>query len=105
MPYFRVLFPLRMNRAKAMVTMSLNDDSSTQATIKALEWAIKKPTLATSHKTVVTASGQPHNGLCPVQVALAVNKNATAMVVIKPQSISWACQNGPAKGPVSIDGR
>src|SRR3546814_16926512 len=61
----------------------------------------KKPRRATTHSRHKTPSGQPCNGLIPVQVALEVSKNPTAMVMMKPHSISWACQNTPNSGPSS----
>src|SRR5690606_18343464 len=54
--------------------------------------------------SVVTASGPPFIGLKPVQVALAVRRKPTAMVAIKPQSISCACQATAKKGAGTMEG-
>ena len=52
-----------------------------------------------------TASARPLMGVMPVQVAPAVNRKPTAMVMMKPQSISWACQNTPPSVPCSTLGK
>jgi hypothetical protein len=43
-------------------------------------------------------------GLIPVQLAPAVIKKASAMVAMKPQSISCACHATPPKGAFKNDG-
>src|SRR5690606_21268869 len=53
---------------------------------------------AKAHSRVTRASPLPFRGLCLVHVALAVSRNPTAMVAIKPHSISWACQPRPLNG-------
>src|SRR5690606_1537420 len=58
----------------------------------------KKPRRASSHKMHTAARPLPFSGLEPVQVALAVKRKPTAIVAIKPHSISWACQATPARG-------